>query len=73
MQDTKDVMSIVNADGGQGVSSCLARCISDNHGCEGVLYLVDRPFEKNCFFQHNEERPAFEAGERILGAKLLKD
>lgn len=69
MQDSTDI----NADGGRATHSCLAKCISDNHGCEGVLYLVDRPFEKNCFFQHNDERPVFETGERVLGAKMLKD
>lgn len=63
----------LDADGGRAAYSCLVRCISDNYGCEGVLHLVDRPFERNCFFQHNDERPAFEDGERVLGAMLLKD
>lgn len=69
MQDYKDI----DADGGWATKACLAKCVFDNHGCEGVLYLVDRPFEGNCFFQHKDERPMFQAGERILGAKLLKD
>ena len=60
-------------DGGGPAGLCLARCISDNYSCEGVLYLVDRPFESSCFFQHNSERSAFEASERVLAAKLLKD
>lgn len=54
------------------VGSCLTRCISEDHGCEGVLYLVDRPFERNCFFLHNDERPMFGAGERVVGARLIE-
>ena len=60
-------------DGGRAAASCLLKCIVDNDGCEGVLHLVDRPFESNCFFQHNSARPVFEAGERVVGVKLLRD
>lgn len=63
----------INGDGVGAAGACLGKCISDNSDCEGVLYLPDRPFERNCFFQHNNERPAFEAGERVLGARLMKD
>lgn len=63
----------VNVDGGRATGSCLAECISDNSVCEGVLFLIDRPFERRCFFQHNNQRPAFEASERVLGARLIKD
>ncbi len=69
IQDIRDF----DFDGWGAAHSCLARCISDNYECEGVLYLVDRPFENNCFFQHNNEWPAFEASERVFAAKLWKD
>ena len=69
MQQSTDIIG----DGWSAVGVCLANCIANNRDCKGVLYLVDRPFEKNCFFQHHDERPAFEAGERVLGAKLMKD
>lgn len=72
-QDFADLASMGNAHGARAAYSCLEQCILDNDGCEGVLYLVDRPFERNCFFQHNDERPAFEAGERVSGAKWLKE
>lgn len=69
IQESTDIIG----DGGSAAGVCLANCIANNRDCKGVLYLVDRPFEKNCFFQHRDERPAFEAGERVLGAKLMKD
>lgn len=62
----------INRDGGSAAGGCLRECILENRACEGILYLVDRPFEKHCFFQHNDERPAFEMGERIVGARLIK-
>lgn len=61
----------MNVDIGK-TGSCLTRCILEDHGCEGVLYLIDRPFERNCFFLHNDERPMFGAGERVVGATLMK-
>ena len=46
-QDLTDMAAMINALGCGAAYSCLERCISDNHDCEGVLYLVDRPFERN--------------------------
>ena len=60
-------------EGGGVAGWCLQRCILDNSNCEGNLYLFDSPFEINCFFQHSIERPAFEAGERVLAAKVSND
>lgn len=62
----------VSIDGGEAVRSCLAKCILDNDECDEVLYLVDRSFESNCVFQHNNERPVFEAGDRVLATRRLK-